>query len=798
MQGKAFFLFALLATPLSAQETEELTTAFPLHQVLVGEQALLNIQIIGEQPNGPLAADETTTLEFETLQPDVLSRRIFCANVGVSSKEAGQFKIPSFQVPLESGEQKTDPFTLEVFPTDDITWDTLKIGNKTFRVGTILLHPSGPIYAGQSVPLTAKVLLPTDLPVNGAGFAEIDKDNIGAWRLESPLPPNYNQQVNPRPSIASRPREVRVDGRRYQVINYTTFAAPLGDGPVTVGPGTIQGLQVQVRNEERSRGFFSSFSRSYNLELEVPKISFSALPLPAGAPAGFEGAVGNFTLEAALDITNELKPGDPVLVDLTVRGKGNLDTLAAPRIEAPESNWKLYPASRNEKEGSRRTNQGAVSFSQILRPLVPITEVPPFTLAFFNPQSGKYETLRSESMPLNLAPASTISNGVPQAGLVPIAEMQDILGLIEPQSFRARKSFRLGWWWQIPFLLAVVALFSLIVKRHLPHWRPQDPEKEALQQEMKALEGLTEPEAFLRSAANLAESRELKEDSFLTELLAERDEHCFRPGETHAELPTSRRKEILAGLRERISLLITAFIFFLAWQAPPLEAADSFHTEAQAAWEDEKYEDALAAYQLALKEKTTPDLLYNIGNCYYRLDQIGEAALHYHRALRLDPKHPEARQNLAFLNRKVGAIPEFESTQPLWAQKTSVSFLNGLLLFFFWIGLIALLIRFVRPTSTIQKASTIAIITTIALAFLIGIVRFFHPAQDDLLLPANAILVGEKTQAVRTEPSTAGSKILEANPAESFRVLTQRGDWSYVELRNATRGWIKSAALKEI
>ncbi len=795
---RLILLTALFLTSLArGQEPGDVSSSFPLQQVFVGEEALLNVQVIGERPTGDLTSKEASALTFRALQPDTIARRISATNIAVSSAATGVFTVPAFNIPLKNGVKSSEPFRMEVFSPEGIRWQTLTIGTRSYRIGTIVLHPSGTIYAGQSVPLTAKVLFPTDLPVGSIGYAEIEKDNIGAWRMEAPYPPNYaNQQVSPRPPYALRPREVRIDGRRYQVVNYVTFAAPLGDGPVTVGPGKIQGLQVQVSSREQRPGFFSNFSRSYNLELELPAVTFSAKPLPAGAPKEFRGAVGAFTLESALDVTTELKPGDPVLVDLLVSGQGNLDTLAAPLIDAPESNWKLYPPSRNEKEGARRSNQGSVSFSQILRPLVPIKEVPSFTLAFFNPTSAKYEVLRSEPIPLTLAPASSSSgNAAPPAGLIPVAEMQDILGLIEPKPFAARQPFRLGFWWQLPFLAIVLLLAALIIRRQLPKLGRHDPAKERLQKDLQELEKKKEPTDFLRAAAQLAETNNLEEDSFLSDLLAERDQNCFQPGGTNVEVPRSRRQEILAGLRERLGLILVLSALFLAWQP---QQATAFHEQAQAAWNDGNYQEALDAYLLVLKDEATPDLLYNIGNCYYRLDDPGMAAVSYRRALRLDPKHPEARQNLDFLERKMGAIPAYQKERPEWAQKLSAPLLHGLLLLMFWLFLIALLVRFVRPSSRVQRTSLLGMVATGVLALLLAALRFFHPGAGESISPPNAILVSKEATEVRTEPSAGGSVILNASPTTACRILTSRSNWSYIELPNQTRGWIESNVLEQI
>ena len=796
---KRLFLSLLLTLSLRAlaQEQGDTSASFPLQQVLIGEEALLNIQTLGEQPTGALKAKEESSLIFNTLQPDVLGRRIFSGNIGVSSKVAGTFQVPSFEVPLKSSTKSTQPFSMEVFPTDKIEWKNLNIAGSSYTVGTIVLFPSGPIYAGQSVPITAKLLFPIDLPVSSTGFAEIEKDNIGAWRLEAPVPPNYDQQVSPRPPHALKPRNVRVGGRRYQVANYVTFAAPLGDGPVTVGPGKIQGLQVQVQSRNQRPGFFSSFSRSYNVELELPAVTFSAKPLPKGAPKGFEGAVGDFNLEASIDVTTELKPGDPVMVDLTVSGRGNLDTLAPPVVDAPESHWKLYPTSRNEKEGARRTNQGSVSFSQILRPLVPIKEVPAFTLAFFNPKTEKYETLRSTPIPLNLSPVASATNGVPQAGLVPIAEMQDILGLIEPKPFRMSKPLRIGPWWQLIPASIVIALLALIARRQIPNLTKSDATKDNLRADLHELEKEENSGAFLRAATNLAESHELPFDDFLSNLLEERNRSCFQPGEERAELPRERRQEIISGLKKRLTQLVL-FLGLLLIAHPNKAEGSPSQALAQTAWVDGKYQEALDASLLALKEGATPDLLYNVGSCYYRTGEPGKAALYYHRALQLNPRHPEARQNLAFLERKMGAISRLDDNNPAWAQRLSIPILHSILLLLMWLFLIFLLIRFVRPSSRVQRVSTIGLIVTAMLALLMGAVRFFHPGTPENLSAPNAVVISKDSTEVRTEPSAGGSVILNATPATSCRILTERGSWSYIELPNGSRGWIKDDTLEAI
>lgn len=773
----------------------ELETTLPLRQIFVGEDAALNIQST-ENTTGPLRALEESELTFLDLGTDILGGYGRAFNIGVTSKTVGKFPIPPFEVPLVSGIAQSSAQEIEAFGTDDIEWQTLKSGDETFRIGAVLLYPRGPIYAGQSIPLTGKILLPVELPVSSTGYAELEKGNIGAWRMESPTPPNYDRRVSPRPPNALRLREVRIEGKRYQVVNYVTFAAPLAPGEVTVGPAEIKGLQVLLSSEQSRGGFFSRMQRSYNLDYTIPAAKFTAKSLPAGAPESYQGAIGDFDLIASLDISKEPKAGEPIEVQLEVSGRGNLDILKAPLLQASESNWKIYPASRNEQTGDRRSNQGAVAFSQILRPLAPTKNIPPFEFSFFNPESARYETLTSDPIPLNLVVnTSTSTNSPPEAGLVPVAEMSDILSIIPPQAFQNPSDRRLGPLWQIiPALIAAFFLL-LIARRHLPQLLAKDPDKEDLQRQLAEVENATEDGTFIRKAAAFAEQKGLPHDDFVVALLAERDAQCFQPGKDHVELDPERRREILQTLRAQATRLLILVAFVGA--AFSFEARASLE-DANQAWEEADYETALTNFQALAETQETPDLLYNIGNCLYRLEKPAEAALYYHRALRLDPGHPEAKQNLAFINRKLGAMRDPSPPPPTWTRRLPLSTVHFAIKLSIWLLVLGLLGRFSLTTNRGRAAATGTVIGGAALLVLAILTFVFYPEVSSSQPAPGALVTSATPVEVRTEPTTAGSIILNASPTTACTVVARREPWAYIQLPDGTRGWLRSEALSEI
>ena len=69
------------------------------------------------------------------------------------------------------------------------------------------------------------------------------------------------------------------------------------------------------------------------------------------------------------------------------------------------------------------------------------------------------------------------------------------------------------------------------------------------------------------------------------------------------------------------------------------------------AYDEEEFETAITAYQRAVKAGfVSPDIFLLLGNAHFRTDSKGEAILWWRRAQVTSPRHPEATQNLRFVD----------------------------------------------------------------------------------------------------------------------------------------------------
>ena len=96
----------------------------------------------------------------------------------------------------------------------------------------------------------------------------------------------------------------------------TTWLFPTTPGQATIDPATVT----------TSGGFFTR-----GAQVQSDPISIEVKPLPAGAPADFNGAVGQFEIKATPDRLST-RLGEPVTLQVELSGAGNWGTLGDPQL----------------------------------------------------------------------------------------------------------------------------------------------------------------------------------------------------------------------------------------------------------------------------------------------------------------------------------------------------------------------------------------------------------------------------------------------------------------------------------
>lgn len=190
-------------------------------------------------------------------------------------------------------------------------------------------------------------------------------------------------------------REFNLDaaGRTYLVTEIRTLLFPTHPGKAVIGPArlTLPGSGYEEP-----------------LELLTDPIEIEVKPLPNNAPPTFNGAVGQYQLEAQFS-PQVAVVHQPSTLFVSVNGSGNIRDLPELVWPADISGWQAYNSLTSMTtaiENDRLT--GTRVYERVMVPAA-IGEfaIPPVSLVYFDPVAAEYRTLESGVITVKVIPPPT-------------------------------------------------------------------------------------------------------------------------------------------------------------------------------------------------------------------------------------------------------------------------------------------------------------------------------------------------------------------------------------------------------
>jgi hypothetical protein len=288
-----------------------------------------------------------------------------------------------------------------------------------------------------------------------------------------------------------------------------------------------------------------------NITLDSKPVTITVRPLPSeNRPADFDGAVGRFSLDAAIDKKN-IAANDAAILKITVKGSGNLPVVNAPAVLWP-SEVESYGASEKENiDKSTAPLGGTKTFEYTFVPKKKGDyNIPPISLSFFDPALGAYKTVRTEPLDLRVNPgkkSSSLAPGERQVLSKP-GEKQGLLHVLEAH---------LEWIFAI-LILSALAIYLFVQNRRL---RKKEAEAVALAAMAEEVKPVHEPVSPLEPARQMLASGEYK--AFYAELsrvlwkaLSERLELPYSAMNKTRILELLRQKGLDEANRERLTRIL--------------------------------------------------------------------------------------------------------------------------------------------------------------------------------------------------------------------------------------------------
>jgi tetratricopeptide (TPR) repeat protein len=224
--------------------------------------------------------------------------------------------------------------------------------------------------------------------------------------------------------------------------------------------------------------------------------------------------------------------------------------------------------------------------------------------------------------------------------------------------------------------------------------------------------------------------------------------------------------------------------------------------EANEAYIQGNFNKAIELYQQAIEENgMSASVYYNIGNCYYRLNQIAPAILYYERSLLLSPGDKDARSSLEFARLRTvdkiepvgefflaggyNAVKNLYSTDQ-WSYLAIGCFLllmGGLSLFFF------------SRKILLKKAGFYSALVLLVFCLL---ANAFAYSQKKKLTHRNTAIIFSSTTTLKSSPDNSGTDLFILHEGTKVEVKNKLGEWNEIETADGNVGWIKSNEIEII
>ncbi|MFA7331433.1 MAG: BatD family protein [Candidatus Delongbacteria bacterium] len=625
---------------------------------------------------------------------------------------------------------------------------------------------------------------------------------------------------------------------------------PVREGSLHLPPVTLQ-VQVEEAQSRKRRDpfdFFGSslFNRLKTLAVSTDPLNFSVAPLPAGAPVEFNGAVGSFTLRAAPDKTT-LKAGEALTLTVTLEGAGNVAGLEAPTIRHSPDLERYDTQTESDFRPGPRGQTGRRVFKTLFVPRVPGEQrIEALAFAFFDPATGSFKRLSAGPWTLQVSPGDGSVNlpGAQGPGGQQVTSYgQDIRQLLPtPRELPLRQApvhHRWPWLLGLALALAWVPGAALLARRRArlaelaPALRGRSAlrrartrlkaagSQAALQEEIlrsyladrlgRAATGLLLEDCLRELAlrgADAALKRELEETWRRLEFqrygggagdsgpglltLLERLEAWFRAGEQPTPRPP-RAARVLPGL------LLLVILSASAGAATPEERFEA----ARQAYEVGDFPAAAQGWQALLDEGYGGlELVYNLGNAWYRCGDSGRAVLNWERALALQPLDRDARANLEIIRPSLADRFEAPVRLPIWDTLDGwLALLPTALLA--WGGLLFALaaagvagVRYVQPerrlSPTLRLLFSVLLVPALLTLSLLALQdrRQVHSPRG-VILPAKV--------EVRTAPSAGSTAQFDLHTGTVVRLARESAaGWREIVLPDGRSGWVPVGSLEAV
>lgn len=480
MRAKRFILLLLLIIAAVGAYAQQASFALiPPRNVVEGRNFALTFRLTDGDANPPAAPQlDGCTLLYGPAMSTMQSTQIINGRMSTSSSvdfsftyradKPGSVEIPAVSITCEGKTLRSRSATFQILPSDRpasapggaptpqaddrssqtpgrVSADDLLV-RVTFSKSTV--------YEQEPVVATIKVYTKYDI----SSFMSTTQPAFEGFLCEE-LPVSLETSME------------HYNGQNYHTaVLKRLLLYPQKSGKLSVNSGKYDVTIVQY--ETVNMGFFRT---QRPVEKEVTTSSNAATlavkPLPEPRAAGFSGAVGTFSVTTSLE-PELMRTNEASVYSYIVKGRGNIKYLSEPGVQFPAGIDAYTPKTEINANVTGGSNMSGTFTTEYT--IVP-QEVGSFTIegvpfVYFNPETGKYETIDVKSTPIKVLKGNNSVAAVQQTTVDDVID--DILH-IKPSESEKRfteidYTFGKTYYWFAYILVALIlVLLVIIYRRHI-------------------------------------------------------------------------------------------------------------------------------------------------------------------------------------------------------------------------------------------------------------------------------------------------------------------------------------------
>ena len=246
-----------------------------------------------------------------------------------------------------------------------------------------------------------------------------------------------------------------------------------------------------------------------------------------------------------------------------------------------------------------------------------------------------------------------------------------------------------------------------------------------------------------------------------------------------------------------MAILMMNFLF-----ASAQDSSEKLFIDGNTAYNDGDFAKAVSFYEQTLEDgQHSAALYFNLGNAFYRLNNVAESIYYFEKANQLDPDNEDLNINSAFAqNMTIDAIEAIPKSQLVQIQQSifslfSLSVWSKITVIWIWLFVLFFLAYlFLKATQLKRIFFFISLLSLILFMITFPITFSVDQQQKNTQY---AILFSSRVD-IWSEPNQRGEIQFVLHEGTKIQLLESLEEWNKIRIANGSEGWIKNANFRSL